>query len=288
MSIGQRQTLVLTRVEDPSENKICSLDSRSTTRINVHEWASESIANPTLSNQVNNIYRVGSLQLYGRVRLGFTQICGSFQSAFSTEEEIRAHSSGEATMSFCKAMKQPLADLQLLQPETKETASEPILWHTSEDLNHVRGRCTTGTDDKTHKKQAFIFQSETMRRNYFKFRLGCSIISLHFTHSKVCIMQWQCSGLLFSCTDSIPGDCSHIFGEAVALVCGKGQLILSAVSNAIAHSWLRSTASGSCLLNYTSVTLLKYLIIDPTYCVINFSYDRLLAIGEFTFTNVTC
>ena len=59
-------------------------------------------------------------------------------------------------MSFCKGLKQPLADLELLQLETKETASEPILWHTSEDLKHVRGRCTTGTDDKTHKNRLFI------------------------------------------------------------------------------------------------------------------------------------
>ena len=63
--------------------------------------------------------------------------CGSFQSACSTGEEIRAHLSGEATMSFCKGMKQPLADLQLLQPEMKETASEPILWPTSEDTKHM-------------------------------------------------------------------------------------------------------------------------------------------------------
>ena len=47
--------------------------------------------------------------------------------SLDTAEEIRAHSSGEATMSFCKGMKQPLADLQ---PEKKETASEPSLWHT--------------------------------------------------------------------------------------------------------------------------------------------------------------
>ena len=45
-------------------------------------------------------------------------------AVFSTGEVIRAHSGGEATKSFCKGMKQPLADLQLLQPETKETASE--------------------------------------------------------------------------------------------------------------------------------------------------------------------
>ena len=37
-------------VEDSSENKVCLLDSRSKTHINVHEWASESIANPTVSN----------------------------------------------------------------------------------------------------------------------------------------------------------------------------------------------------------------------------------------------
>ena len=37
-------------VEDLSENKVCSLDSRSTAGINVHDWASESIADPTVSN----------------------------------------------------------------------------------------------------------------------------------------------------------------------------------------------------------------------------------------------
>ena len=60
-------------------------------------------------------------------------------------------------MSFCKGIQQPLADLQLLQLETKETASEPILWHTSEDPKHVRGRCTTGTDDKTHENGCLFF-----------------------------------------------------------------------------------------------------------------------------------
>ena len=60
-------------------------------------------------------------------------------------------------MSFCKGIKQPLTDLQLLQAEKREKASEPILWHTHENLNHVRGRCTTGTDDKTHKNRLFIF-----------------------------------------------------------------------------------------------------------------------------------
>ena len=87
---------------------------------------------------------MGSLQPYGKVRLDFTYTCGSLQSACSTGEEISAHSNDEATMSLCKEMKQPLADPQLLQPEKKETASEPSLWHTPEDLKHVRGRCTTG------------------------------------------------------------------------------------------------------------------------------------------------
>ena len=62
---------------------------------------------------------MGFLQPYGRVRPDFTYTCGSFQSAYSTGEEIRAHSGGEATMSFCEGMKQPLADLQLLQPRRK-------------------------------------------------------------------------------------------------------------------------------------------------------------------------
>ena len=99
---------------------------------------------------------MGFLQPYGRVRPDFTYTCGSFQSAYSTGEEIRAHSSGKATMSFCKGMTQPLADLQLLQPETKEIASEPILWYTSEDPKHVRGRCTTGKMTK-HIKIGCLF-----------------------------------------------------------------------------------------------------------------------------------
>ena len=42
-------------------------------------------------------------------------------------ESTQERRSGEATMSFCNGMKQPLADLQLLQPEMKETASDPFL-----------------------------------------------------------------------------------------------------------------------------------------------------------------
>ena len=122
MSISQDSV-----VDDPCKNKVCTLHSGSRTPINVHEWALESHKSH-VEQLNNNVYREGSLQPYGRLRPDCTYTCGSFQSAYSTGEEIRAHSGGEATMSFCKGMKQPLADLQLLQPETKETASEPILW----------------------------------------------------------------------------------------------------------------------------------------------------------------
>ena len=125
--------------------------------------------------------------------------------------------------------------------------------------------------------------------NYFKFRLGCIIISLHFiilllscvyhsytlqsVHHAV-PMQWP-GALLYGFdperlqSDLWQGTCTVQF----ELVCGNGKWIGSAVSNAIVRSWLRSTASGSCLLSYTSVTLLKYLIIDPTNSGINFSND---------------
>ena len=45
MSIGKDSV-----VDDPRKNKVCSLHSGSTPLINVHEWASESVANPTVSN----------------------------------------------------------------------------------------------------------------------------------------------------------------------------------------------------------------------------------------------
>ena len=103
-----------------------------------------------------------------------------------------------------------------------------------------------------HVFAVFIFTSERMRQDYFKLSLGCIIliiiIALHFiivfmtclpqllttkcvscsgnaaakcsavrTHYKVCIMQWQCSGQVFCCTDSIPRGCSHICGDSLAL-----------------------------------------------------------------------
>ena len=37
-------------VDDPSENKVYSLHCGSMEFINVHEWASESVTNPTVSN----------------------------------------------------------------------------------------------------------------------------------------------------------------------------------------------------------------------------------------------
>ena len=75
----------------------------------------------------------------------------------------------------------------------------------------------------------FIFSSETMRRDHFKLRLGfifiTMIIAIHFfyhmcttaMHYKVCTMQWQCSGLVLCCTDSIPRGCSYVCGDSLAL-----------------------------------------------------------------------
>ena len=45
MSVGKDNL-----VDDPSENKVCSLHSGSTALFKVHEWASESVVNPTVSN----------------------------------------------------------------------------------------------------------------------------------------------------------------------------------------------------------------------------------------------
>ena len=48
-----QKTMLLSRdsvADGPSENTGCTLDSRSTARINVQEFASESNANPTVSN----------------------------------------------------------------------------------------------------------------------------------------------------------------------------------------------------------------------------------------------
>ena len=37
-------------VDDPRENKVCSLHSGSMALINAHEWASQSVANAAVSN----------------------------------------------------------------------------------------------------------------------------------------------------------------------------------------------------------------------------------------------
>ena len=146
-TMGARSTLA------PRHVSVC-MSGLSRVRRSHNEWLS------------NSVYRVGSLQPYGRIRPDCTYTCGSFQSAYSTGQEIRAHSIGEAAMSFCKGMKQPLTDLQPLQPGKRETASEPILWHSSEDPKHVRGRCTTGTDDKTHKNRLFVLFCKKVSENW--------------------------------------------------------------------------------------------------------------------------
>ena len=136
-------------VEDPSENKVCSLHyTYQCPWVGLrecHKSHGEQLSKQCLLSGISSAI----WESKARLHLYLWQFSVCFQH--------RAHSSCEATMSFCKGMKQPLADLQLLQPETKETASEWTLWHTSEDLKHVRGRCTTVTDDKTHKNRLFIF-----------------------------------------------------------------------------------------------------------------------------------
>ena len=106
---------------------------------------------------------MGSLQQYGKVRVDFTYTSGSLQSACSTGEEFRANSSGEATMSFCKAMKQPLADLQLFQPEKKETASEPFLLHTLKTSRMLEGDVPQELDDIHTKISYFPFKRRLQR-----------------------------------------------------------------------------------------------------------------------------
>ena len=91
-----------------------------------------------------------------------------------------------------------------------------------------------------HVFTAFIYPSETMRRDYFKIRLGCviiiMIISLHFFVSRVChsyalqsvhhavAMQWP-SVLLYGFDPKrvqshlLRGTCTVQF----VLVCGNGQ-----------------------------------------------------------------
>ena len=106
----------------------------------------------------NNVYRVGSLQPYGRVQPDCTYTCGSFQSAYITGEEIRAHSGGEATMSFCNGMKQPLADLQLLQPERKRlqvsrSYGTPLMTPSMLEGDVPQEQMT----NETHKNRLFIF-----------------------------------------------------------------------------------------------------------------------------------
>ena len=86
-----------------------------------------------------------------------THLLWHYQSACSTGEETRAHSSGEATWAFLTGMEQLLAESPTR--EGKRTASELSIWHTpSRPQAYVRGRCITGLDDM------FIFVKEGIRK----------------------------------------------------------------------------------------------------------------------------
>ena len=76
--------------------------SRSTAHINVHEWAFRVSQIPRWVTTITMSNEWDLFSTYGKVRPGFTYTCGSFQSAYSIGEEIRAYSSGEGTMSFVR------------------------------------------------------------------------------------------------------------------------------------------------------------------------------------------
>ena len=97
------------------------------------EWALESITNPTINYQF--FMQVGSLQHTWESGARQRLSCISYQSACSTGEETRAHSSGEATWAFVTGMEQPLAE----SPTRKgrRIASEPSLWPPLVDLRQM-------------------------------------------------------------------------------------------------------------------------------------------------------
>ena len=87
--------------------------------------------------------QVGSLQYTWESAARQRLSCGSYQSACSTGEETRSHSSREATWAFLTGMEQPLAESP--SREGKRTVSEPSLWNTpSRPQANARGRCNTG------------------------------------------------------------------------------------------------------------------------------------------------
>ena len=99
---------------------------------------------------------------------------------------------------------------------------------------------------QVHAFTAFIFPSGGNAKKLFQIqvRLNYYFATFYYfdfyhvfttaTHYKVCIMRWQCSGLVFYCTDSIPRDCSHICGEALALcncagLCSQSEIFFTSM-----------------------------------------------------------
>ena len=80
--------------DGPQENNGCSLESRSTARISVQEWARRASQIP---RWVTKLTVSTEWDLFSR--MGKFSVC-SIQSASSTGEEIRPLPSGEATMRF--------------------------------------------------------------------------------------------------------------------------------------------------------------------------------------------
>ena len=81
------------------------------------------------------VSQVGSLQHAWEIVARQCLTCGSYQSACSTGEETRAHSSGEATRGFLTGIEQPLAESSTR--ERKRTAASRPYGTPQVDLRHV-------------------------------------------------------------------------------------------------------------------------------------------------------
>ena len=86
-------------------------------------------------NNYQFVTQVGSLQHAWEIAARQCLTCVSYQSACSTGEETRAHSSGEATSAFLTGIGQPLAES--LTREGKRTAASCPYGTSQVDLRHV-------------------------------------------------------------------------------------------------------------------------------------------------------
>ena len=91
--------------------------------------------------------------------------CGSYQSAFTTGEETRAHSSSEATWAFVTGMEQPLAES--LTREGKRTAGSCPCGTPQVDLRHM-----LEGDVPQDQMTVFIFRGGIRKLSYLNMVIG--------------------------------------------------------------------------------------------------------------------